>query len=170
MSKRKQWTWWQALYWGRELWDQTTLWNLSTIKTEQNEVHVPTASANDGEHLSALITFKFSATIIHTPGTLTSGDFHPDRSDGYVVPRWKSPAVLVDCEFGWKLPDIIVSVSSAENHPTLWLEQGFPNFHLPCTISAFRQMSMYPFSISTDECTPKISYEKIFIMISHGYI
>jgi len=37
---------------------------MSTIKTEQNEVHVPTA--NDGEHLSALITFKFSATITHT--------------------------------------------------------------------------------------------------------
>jgi len=42
---------------------------LSTIKTEQNEVHVPTA--NDGEHLSALITLKFSATITHTPGILT---------------------------------------------------------------------------------------------------
>jgi len=47
------------------IFDQTTLWNLSTIKTEQNEANVPTA--NDGEHLSALITFKFSAKITHTP-------------------------------------------------------------------------------------------------------
>jgi len=31
------------------------------------------------------------------------------------------------------------------------LEQGFPTFLLPCTPSAFRQMSMYPFSISTDK-------------------
>ena len=60
------------------------LWNLS-IKTQQNEVHVPTP--NDGEHLSALITFKFSATIAHTPGILTSGDFYPGRSGGHVVPR-----------------------------------------------------------------------------------
>jgi len=65
--------------------DQTTLWNLSTLKTEQNEVHVPTA--NDGEHLSALITFKFSAKITHTPGILTTGDFHIDRSGGRMVPR-----------------------------------------------------------------------------------
>ena len=32
---------------------KTTLWNLSTIKTEQNEVHLPTF--NDGEHLSDVI-------------------------------------------------------------------------------------------------------------------
>jgi len=38
----------------------------------------------------------------------TPGDFHPDRSVGHVVPRWKSPDVMVDCEFGW-------------NHTTLWL-------------------------------------------------
>jgi len=57
----------------------------STIKTEQNEVHAPTA--NDGEHLFALITFKFSAKITHSPGILTPGDFHPDRSGGHVVPR-----------------------------------------------------------------------------------
>jgi len=66
-------------------------------------------AANDGEHLSALITFKFSATITHTPGILTSGDFYPGRSGGHVVLRWKSP-------------DIMVSVSSGENHPTLGLE------------------------------------------------
>jgi len=46
---------------------------------------VPTA--NDGEHLSALITFKFSAKITHTPGILTTGDFHIDRSGGRMVPR-----------------------------------------------------------------------------------
>ena len=81
----------KAFYWGHELWDQTTLWNLSTIKTEQNEVHVPTVY--DGKPLSALITFEFSAQITHTPGILTPGEFHPDRSGGHVVPRWKSPDV-----------------------------------------------------------------------------
>jgi len=83
----------KAFYWGPELWDQTTLWHLSTIKAERHEVHVPTA--NDGQHASALITFKFSAKITHTPGKLTQGDFYPDRSGGHVVPRWKSPDVMV---------------------------------------------------------------------------
>ena len=106
----------KAFYWGHELLDQTTLWNLSTIKTEQNEVHVPTA--NDGEHLSALITFNFSAKITHTPGILTPRDFHPDRSGGRVVSRWKSPDVMVDCELSLH---VMVSVNSGENHPTLWL-------------------------------------------------
>ena len=91
------------------------LLHLSTIKTEQNEVHVPTA--NDGEHLSALITFNFSAKITHTPGILTPRDFHPDRSGGRVVSRWKSPDVMVNCELSLH---VMVSVSSGENHPTLW--------------------------------------------------
>jgi len=47
------------------------------------------------EHLPALITFKFSAKITHTPGIPTPGDFHPDRSGGHVVPSWKSPDVMV---------------------------------------------------------------------------
>jgi len=34
------------------------------------------------------------------------------------------------------------------------LVQGFPTFFLPCTPSAFRQMSMYPYSISTDKDVP----------------
>jgi len=34
------------------------------------------------------------------------------------------------------------------------LAQGFPTFFLPCTPSAFRQMSMYPYSISTDKDVP----------------
>jgi len=63
------------------------------MKTEQNEAHVPTAY--DGEHMSALITFKFASEITHTPGILTPGDFHPDRSDDHVVPRGKSPDVMV---------------------------------------------------------------------------
>jgi len=52
-------------------------------------------------------------------------------------------------------------------------DQGFPTFLWPCTPSAFRQMSMYPFSIAKDNhvpfrnflrwtCTPKVSYDKIF--------
>jgi len=56
---------------------------------------------------------------------------------------------------------------------TIHLDQGFPTFFLPCTPSAFRQMSMYPYSISTDQdvplqnfdrwtCTPKTPYDKIF--------
>jgi len=64
--------------------------------SKQNKVHVPTA--NDGEHLSALITFNFSAKITHTPGILTPRDIHPDRSGGRLVPMWKSPNVMVDCE------------------------------------------------------------------------
>ena len=84
-------------------WDQTTLWNLSAIKTEQNEVHAPTA--NDAEHLSALITFKISAKIINTPGILTPSDFHLYRSGGHVVP-------------GENHPTLWLIVSLGENHPT----------------------------------------------------
>jgi len=54
---------------------------------------VPTA--NDGEHLSALITFKFSAKVTHTPGILTPVGFHPDRCGDHVVPRRQSPDVVV---------------------------------------------------------------------------
>jgi len=43
--------------------------------------------ANDAEHLSALITLKFSAKITHTTGILTPADFHPDTSGGHVYPR-----------------------------------------------------------------------------------
>jgi len=45
------------------------------------------ANCQRWEHLPALITFKFSAKITHSPGILTPGDFHPDRSGGHVVPR-----------------------------------------------------------------------------------
>ena len=55
---------------------------------------------------------------------------------------------------------------------------GFPTFFLPCNPSAFRQMNMYPFSISPDKHVPlsafrqmnsnaKIYFDKIF---GHGYI
>ena len=91
--------------WGHELWDQTRLWNLSAIKTEQNEVHVP--ATNDGEHLSVLFTFKISAKITHIPGMLTPGVFYPDRS----FPKWKSLGVMVNCEFRWKWPHVMVTVS-----------------------------------------------------------
>ena len=37
--------------------------------------------------LELYITFKFSAKTTHTPGILTPGDFHPDRSGGHVDPR-----------------------------------------------------------------------------------
>jgi len=78
--------------------------------SKQNKTRFNVPTANDGEHLSALITFKFSAKITHTPGMLTPGDFHPDRSGGHVVPRWKSLDVMVDCEFRWNAPDVMVSV------------------------------------------------------------
>jgi len=39
------------------------------------------------------------------PWNTNSGDFHPDRSGGHVVPRWKSPLWL------WLI------VCSGENHP-----------------------------------------------------
>ena len=44
-------------------------------------------TANDWERFSALITFKFSAKITHTPVILTPGDVYPDRSGGHVVPE-----------------------------------------------------------------------------------
>jgi len=61
------------------------------------------------------------------------------------------------------------------------LSQGFPTFFLPCTLSAFRQMSMYPYSISTDKDVPlqnladehvplKLFMTKYFLMIFHKYI
>ena len=52
-------------------------------------------TANNGEHLSALITFKFSAKISHTPEILTSGDF-----------TWTG---------------VVATWSLGENHSTLWL-------------------------------------------------
>ena len=128
----------KAFYWGHELWDQTTLWNLSTIKTEQNEVHVP--AANDG-HLCALITFKFSGKITHTPGILTPGDFLPDRSGGHVDPRWKSPNVVVDCEFGWQSPNVVVSVSLVWKPPDVMARVSF---WFPCLCLDIVQIDITP--------------------------
>jgi len=46
------------------------------------------------------------------------------------------------------------------------LDQEFPAFLLPYTPSAFQQLSMYPFKISTDEHVPlKFLITKYFIMI-----
>jgi len=51
------------------------------------------------------------------------------------------------------------------------LKQGFPTFPLPCTPSAFQQVSMYPFSILTDAHVPlKFPMGVHFIMIIHRYI
>ena len=51
------------------------------------------------------------------------------------------------------------------------LHQGFTTFPLQCTPSAMQQMSMHPFSISTDEyVTPKFFVTKYFIMIIQKYI
>ena len=61
------------------------------------------------------------------------------------------------------------------------LYQGFPTFLWQCTPSAFRQMSIYHFSISKDKnvplqhfdrwtCTLKFLMTKYFIMINHRYI
>ena len=54
--------------------------------------------------VGARITFKFSAKTTLTLRILNQGYFHPDRSSGDVVPRWKSPDVMVDCEFGENRP------------------------------------------------------------------
>jgi len=40
------------------------------------------------------------------------------------------------------------------------LVQGFPTVFLPCTPSAFRQMSMYPYSISTDKDVPLQNFDR----------
>jgi len=50
--------------------------------------------ANDGKHLFALITFKFSAKISHTPGILTP---------------------VISTRTG-----VVAKWSLGENHPTLW--------------------------------------------------
>jgi len=44
--------------------------------------------------------------------------------------------------------------------PSVLIDHGFPTFLLPCTPSAFRQMSMYPFSISTDKCVPLQHFDR----------
>jgi len=54
-------------------------------------------SASEGEHLSALITFKFSAKITHT------------------TPLEHQPRVIST------LTGVVATWSLGENHPTLWL-------------------------------------------------
>jgi len=53
----------------------------------------------------------------------------------------------------------------------LTLDQAFPTFLLPCTPSAFQQVSMYPFRVLTDVHVP-LRYPMTihFIMIIHWYI
>jgi len=59
------------------------------------------------------------------PWNTNLGWFYPGRSGGHVVPRWKSPDVMVSVSSRWKSAQIMVSVSSGENDPTLWLEWVF---------------------------------------------
>jgi len=79
--------------------------------------------------------FQVLSKVTHTPGILTLGDFNPDRSGSNMVPMWKSPNVMVDCDFRWKSPNIMVSVSLGENHPMLWLVWVFGSLLMPwhCT-------------------------------------
>jgi len=65
---------------------------------------VPTA--NNEDHLSALITFKFSAKITHSPEILTPGD---STLTG-VVATWP---------LGGNHPMLWLIVSSGKNYPTL---------------------------------------------------
>jgi len=44
------------------------------------------------------------------PWNANLDDFHPGTSGGHVDPRWKSPDVTVDCEFGWKSPHVVLSL------------------------------------------------------------
>jgi len=82
-----------------------------------NRFHNPGANCQRWGALLCIDHIQVFANITHTPGILTLGDLNPDRSGGHVVPKWKSPNVMVDWEFGWKSPGIMVSVSSGENHP-----------------------------------------------------
>jgi len=50
------------------------------------------------------------------------------------------------------------------------LEHGFPTFLLSCTPSAFRQMNMYPFSISTVEHVSLTFLMTKYFTIIHRYI
>jgi len=52
--------------------------------------------------------------------------------------------------YNWPFEDKhSADIALSENEFDNLLQQGFPTFFLPCTPSAFRQMSMYPYSIST---------------------
>ena len=76
--------------------------------------------SNGGEHLFALITQVFCKDHSH-PWKTDPCDFHPDRSGGHVVPRWKSPDVMVRVSLEWKSPQVLGGVNSGENPRTLWL-------------------------------------------------
>jgi len=77
--------------------------------------------------------------------------------------KWKDTCFLSESDYNSACYDLFTNS----------LAQGFPTFLLPCTPSAFRQMSMYPFRILTDKyvplqhfdrctCTPKISCDNTF--------
>ena len=65
------------------------------VQLKQNQTRftcqlpVPTMGALAGidQFQPTLITFKFFAKITHASGIPNSGDFHPDRSGGHVLPR-----------------------------------------------------------------------------------
>ena len=82
-----------------KLWDQTTLWNLSTIKTEHNEVHVPTASANDESTCRHWSLSSFLQRLI------TPLDYQPP-----VISTWTG---------------VVATWCLGKNLPTLWLERVF---------------------------------------------
>jgi len=65
----------------------------------------------------------------------------------------------------------IASPGSAPVVRLVTIEQRYPIFLLPRTPSEFRQMSMYSYSISTDEHVPlKFFITQYFIMIIHRYV
>jgi len=53
--------------------------------------------------------------------------------------------------------------------PIIVLDQGCPTFLLPCTPSAFRKMSMYPFSISTGKYVPIQHFDRCTCTLKSSY-
>jgi len=95
----------KAYYWGHELWDQTMLWNLCTIKAQRNEVHVPTASANDGSTSQHWSLSSFLQRL------LTPLEYQP-------------PVISIRT-------GVVNTWSLGENYPTLWLEWVFVSLLMP---------------------------------------
>jgi len=55
---------------------------------------------------------------------------------------------------------IAVTRCSLQRVKRVRAEKVFPTFLLPCTPSAFRQMRMHPFSISTDKYLPLQNFDR----------
>jgi len=61
---------------------------------------------------------------------------------------------------GTLVPHAPLPTTTVASNVLLGLGQVFPTFLLPCTPSAFRQMNMDPYSISTDKDVPLQNFDR----------